>query len=591
MATRRRFNQATAPQPEQRFPRAQRPSQNLFPLASSNMKRGGRLGTSPGLPSITNPPATSIPGGTLPPGPYHPAPMPTPPDRDTRPPIPREPPPPAWGDQDPRIPGYQGDRGGQGLDFDSLWDTYQKLPPRTQQEFLREHPAFAYRIQQNVQFNQPQSQPHDGRDPRGPYGGHGERDPRGPYGQHGQRDPRQPLAPHDGRDPQPYGGQHGGRDPQVPYIPPQVPPTGQPAPMPIPPGPGVPPVPMPLPPGPGVPPPYQPGGNAYDYFQSLGGGVDALTRVIPGSQVGGLLPPGATVIANGPDGTPIWMDGAAWDALSPDLKALAGNVSAGGQLAGVYNPNASGFGGYDPSIRGDIPQAPGSVASQAPPQPAPPTTMASQAPSGPATMSSPGAAVFADSSWGGSGGAGGKGGTPISPQFEYGRRILEDQLSQTLADIGVQEAEIPVTLKLIQARLKADEEESMRQISETTNARGTYASGGTQRDFALSGRGFERSRRDAQMEAARALGELARRKQGARSDYLKGLSDLLLQWQPNAEGERSNDDEEPSPPGKKPPQSKGGRKRNRSKLTYQEWRKRHPLAPYSDWKKYQGRNN
>lgn len=300
--------------------------------------------------------------GNLPPNPQ-PAPMPTPP---LYPDAPYRPPPP-FGDQDPRQPGYQGDRGGAGMDFDRLMDLYNQLPPRTRQEFLREHPAFAYNLQRQVPFSGPPSpamQPTLTQQP--------------------QMQPQTMAAP-----------QHETRPSAIPPPERETRPPGQ------------------------MPPP-------------------------------------------------------------------------------------------------------------------------------------PGGGVFPDGEW--------EPGLPLSPQFEAARRALEDQLAGQLSAIGLQEAEIPITLRLMQARLKADEEEANRQIQESANARGVFASGGTQRDLGRSARGYERTRRDAANDAARALGELARGRLGAHSDYARGLAELILQYSQDAEGDRSNNDK-PGPDSEPPKEKNKGPKR------------------------------
>lgn len=120
-------------------------------------------------------------------------------------------------------------------------------------------------------------------------------------------------------------------------------------------------------------------------------------------------------------------------------------------------------------------------------------------------------------------------GLPLSPEFEAGRRALDDALSAQLAEIGMAREEIAATKKLIEARLATDLQEDLRQVDEGANARGIYNSSirGDNRGRAE----FQTGRRlqDVTLDAARQFREMAAAESGARSSYLKGIAELLAQ--------------------------------------------------------------
>jgi hypothetical protein len=112
--------------------------------------------------------------------------------------------------------------------------------------------------------------------------------------------------------------------------------------------------------------------------------------------------------------------------------------------------------------------------------------------------------------------------------FEQARRALDDSLSAELAQLGVEEAQIPSWVNLVTARLATDQRETERRANEAANARGLY--GSTIRTDTLGGIGqtFGRSREDLATEAAGMFTDIARRRSGAHAGYGQRLAELLL---------------------------------------------------------------
>lgn len=119
-------------------------------------------------------------------------------------------------------------------------------------------------------------------------------------------------------------------------------------------------------------------------------------------------------------------------------------------------------------------------------------------------------------------------GLPLSPEFEAARRALEDNLAAELAAIGVARAEIPALVELVTQRLATDQAEVERRTNEAANARGVYNSTIRTDDLGDVRAGFDRNRQDFAFDVARMFGELSQRESGARGDYNRSLSELLL---------------------------------------------------------------
>lgn len=118
-------------------------------------------------------------------------------------------------------------------------------------------------------------------------------------------------------------------------------------------------------------------------------------------------------------------------------------------------------------------------------------------------------------------------GLPVSPQFEAGRRAIQDELTAKLANYGVQEEELQRTLSLLQARMEADEMRDLSSVDEAMQERGRFHSGYRRQQRGRTALDYGRRRQDTAADAARALRELATGRSGAQSDYMKQLAELL----------------------------------------------------------------
>lgn len=150
-------------------------------------------------------------------------------------------------------------------------------------------------------------------------------------------------------------------------------------------------------------------------------------------------------------------------------------------------------------------------------------------------------------------------GLPLSPEFEQGRRMLEDELAAALAQIQVGRDEIPAIVNMIEARLKNDEVDDVRRTNEAANARGLYNSGIRTTDVGRVNQAYGRQRQDVGTEMARTLRDLAGQESTARGGYDRGLLELLLE-----EGRRTAADPNapvadiPTPPAETPGETPGG---------------------------------
>lgn len=158
-------------------------------------------------------------------------------------------------------------------------------------------------------------------------------------------------------------------------------------------------------------------------------------------------------------------------------------------------------------------------------------------------------------------------GLPLSPEFEAGRRALEDELSGTLASIATSREELMSMVELVKARLATDLADEKRMIDEQMNARGIFDSGVRTRDTNRAQFQSDRTLVDVGLDAAGKLNQLAASESGARSSYLKGLAELLMNaarnsaTDENAPTPRPEDEEpdKPKKPKKKKRKKRGGR--------------------------------
>lgn len=181
-------------------------------------------------------------------------------------------------------------------------------------------------------------------------------------------------------------------------------------------------------------------------------------------------------------------------------------------------------------------------------------------------------------------------GLPNSPEFMEGMRHLEDQLSATLMQIGIQRDEIPKMVELVKQRMATDQGLEYSQIDENANARGIYNSGIRRQDQERSDIPRQRQWQDFMFDINSRYGDLAQQEAQAKSDYWRARDEGLLDlagnyaddmpssiYQGNGGYDTPYEDEDyggvgspPQTPGSKPPSYTGpGRGRRRGKKKQQ----------------------
>jgi hypothetical protein len=118
---------------------------------------------------------------------------------------------------------------------------------------------------------------------------------------------------------------------------------------------------------------------------------------------------------------------------------------------------------------------------------------------------------------------------PLSPQFEASRRAASDQLSATLAQIGVAREEIPAMVNMITARMGTDQAFDTNMLNEAMNGRGLYDSGIRAQDTQQLNQGYDRQRQDMAFDVARQYRDLATQESQARLSYEQQLAEMLLE--------------------------------------------------------------
>lgn len=117
---------------------------------------------------------------------------------------------------------------------------------------------------------------------------------------------------------------------------------------------------------------------------------------------------------------------------------------------------------------------------------------------------------------------------PLSPYFEAGRRSLNDQYSQTLAQINAGRSQVQPQLNLGLARLGTDQGIDYRRLQSTLADRGIYNSGVTNTSRNQLFTQYDRQRQDYAQQAQDQLGNFAQQDAQARLSYVQGLQQLLL---------------------------------------------------------------
>jgi hypothetical protein len=117
---------------------------------------------------------------------------------------------------------------------------------------------------------------------------------------------------------------------------------------------------------------------------------------------------------------------------------------------------------------------------------------------------------------------------PLSPAFEAQRRAVNDQLSATLAQIGVAQQEIPAMVNMITARMSTQQGLDTNRLNESMIGRGLYDSSIRQQDTGYLNADYDRGRQDVAMDAVRQYRDLATQQSQARTYAEQQLAEMLL---------------------------------------------------------------
>jgi hypothetical protein len=129
---------------------------------------------------------------------------------------------------------------------------------------------------------------------------------------------------------------------------------------------------------------------------------------------------------------------------------------------------------------------------------------------------------------GGAGGAPAQGGLPLDPQFEAGRRILEDELAARLGGLGPLRAALQAQGQLQEARLGTNEGIDRSHMMTGLAERGALGGGVQRQDEAHLATDYMRQRQDLANMIAGGLADYANQEADARGGYQRGLMELLL---------------------------------------------------------------
>jgi hypothetical protein len=118
---------------------------------------------------------------------------------------------------------------------------------------------------------------------------------------------------------------------------------------------------------------------------------------------------------------------------------------------------------------------------------------------------------------------------PMTPQFEAGRRGVQDQMNAALAQIGVSREQIPVIANLITQRLATDEGYDNRRLDESLANRGMFDSGTNPyvrgRDIYTP---YGRERQDLAFNIAQQYADLSQAENQAYLEASQAMTELLL---------------------------------------------------------------
>ena len=124
-------------------------------------------------------------------------------------------------------------------------------------------------------------------------------------------------------------------------------------------------------------------------------------------------------------------------------------------------------------------------------------------------------------------------GLPNDPAVIEARRILDDQLSAQLMQIGIQRDQIPSMVELVRQRLETDRNQTMENVDENAVARGIFNSGIRTDNRNTADIGFQRGWQDYTTDVQRMYNDLAQQESGANMDWRRGWQDVLNNYSQN----------------------------------------------------------
>lgn len=116
----------------------------------------------------------------------------------------------------------------------------------------------------------------------------------------------------------------------------------------------------------------------------------------------------------------------------------------------------------------------------------------------------------------------------MNPFYVQGLAALDAQLDAELTSLGVEQADVLAINNLINARLGIEHQEGLRQVDESSNARGLYNSGIRTRDRGYTDLSFSQRFEDLGIDTGSKLRDIAHRRGQAESAKKMGVADLAL---------------------------------------------------------------
>lgn len=120
-------------------------------------------------------------------------------------------------------------------------------------------------------------------------------------------------------------------------------------------------------------------------------------------------------------------------------------------------------------------------------------------------------------------------GLPLTPEYEAQMRLIEDQLSASLASIGVAREQIAPMVKLMMERMGTQQGIDTEALQEGLVDRGIYDSGTTTRDWSRLNADYARQAQDLGLQSAQQYSDLAAQEGQAYLNYQQQMIEALIQ--------------------------------------------------------------